>query len=353
MAERLFLRGKTWWCWGYDIDGERWQKSTKQREKAAAKIAARAITHRHASSPDQLRAQKITLERALSGLLESLEKRGREPATLRAAEYHCRHLITHLDPKRPLGTIGLDDTTPYLEKRLEEGASRHTAAKELRTLQQAWRRLAKLKMLPPCPDLVPDELGTVYTPRNRWLTQDEYAKLLAAMDPKSDGRREIDRRDYVVAWCHLGLRKSELFSIRPGDYDHARRELRVRGTKTEGADRLIPVSDVAAAVLVRRCKLDTPFPDWALGSVTRDLAAASARAGIDPVTPNDLRRTFCSWLCQRGVPERACADLLGHANTNMVRAVYGHLDRETLASAVAKLPKRTVAGVAKKPRKRK
>lgn len=353
MGDRLFLRGKTFWCWGYDIDGKRWQESTKQREKRAAELAAREIARRYAASPDRVRAQKLTLDRALTALLDSLERKGRSANTIRAAEYHCRHLITHLDRDRPLSTIDLADTTAYLEKRLAEGASRHTAAKELRTLSQAWKRLAKLKQLPPCPELAPDELGTVYTPRDRWLTREEYAKLLAAMDPKDDGRRDIDRRDYVIAWCNLGLRKSELFSIRPEDYDHARRELRVRGTKTEGADRLVPVSDDAAAVLQRRCKEAVPFPEWALGSVNRDLRAACARAKIPPVSPNDLRRTFCSWLCQRGVPERVCADLLGHANTTMVRAVYGHLDRETLAAAVAKLPRGGVAGVvATKPTNR-
>src|SRR5215813_3753697 len=36
-------------------------------------------------------------------------------------------------------------------------------------------------------------------------------------------------------------------------------------------------------------------------NVRRDLTIACQRAGIRPVSPNDLRRTFASWLKQRGV----------------------------------------------------
>jgi integrase len=336
----LYLRGRVWWCWGYDVNNVRWSESTHQREKKSAELAAREIERRYATDSTTRPREKLTLEKALKLVLDFQREAGRAPATIRATTYHAEHLMAHLKPKAPLAAITLNDTTVYLRKRLAEGADRHTVAKELRTLTQAMRRCAKLGRHLPTVDpthFVPDELGKVYTPRARWLTPEEYQALLRQLDPGADKRREHDRRDYVIAWCHLGLRKSELFDVQPQDYDAARRELRVRGTKTETADRLVPVGPVAAEVLERRCSLDKPFPVWADGSCTRDLAAACKRAGIVPVTPNDLRRTFCSWLCQAGVPERVCAELLGHANTVMVRAVYGHLDRRSMADAVAKL----------------
>jgi integrase len=68
--------------------------------------------------------------------------------------------------------------------------------------------------------------------------------------------------------------------------------------------------------------------------VRRDLGDACNRAGIDPVSPNNLRRTYASWLKQRGVDSAVVAKLLGHTSTRMVDLVYGHLADDTLAAAV-------------------
>jgi len=272
-------------------------------------------------------------------VIEYQRESGKAQATMRATAYHAQHLLGILGPSKSLSSITLADTTAYLRARLAEGASRHTVAKELRTLTQAMRRAAKLGAYVAQVDprhFVPDELGKVYTPRARWLTREEYQALLVELG-RADGRRRNDRRDYVIAWCNLGLRKSELFSIEPGDYDAVRQRLRVRGTKTDDADRLVPVNADAAEVLRRRCQRGVPFPPWSVGTCTRDLAAACRRAGIEPATPNDLRRTFCSWLCQAGVPERVCAELMGHRSTVMVRSVYGHLDQVSMAAAVERI----------------
>lgn len=379
-----------WWCWGFDAEGKRWDESTKQTDKAAAKSAARDIERRFAVDSGWKTKSRLTLKLALKLVLDYQRKANRADATVQATQYHARHLIEILGGETPLPRITLGDTTAYLEKRLKQGAHRHTISKELKTLAQAMRRAEKGGHYRPehsAVHFIPDELGTVYTPRDRWLTRAEYNALLVALaptpkdkpmarpnKPRKTARRRAerqDRRDYVVAYCHLGVRKSELFDIQPGDYNAERRELRVRGTKTEGADRQVPVNDDAAEVLARRCdpasydraQLDRlrelgtkkadetltddeavewrltnkPFPDWTDGNCTRDLAAACARAKIVKVTPNDMRRTFCSWLCQAGVPERVCAELMGHQSTVMVRSVYGHLDQRGMASAVSLL----------------
>jgi integrase len=379
------------WCWGHDVNGKRWDESTKQTDPKAAKLAAREIERRYAADPGWKAQSALTLKFAMDLVLKYQRDAKAAPATIRATEYHARHLIEILKPDTPLPAITLNDTTAYLDKRLAQGASRHTISKELKTLAQAMRRAEKRGLYRPEQSpkhFIPDELGSVYKPRDRWLTRTEYEKLLVALAPRNPARDQRitgprkraareDRRDYVIAYCNLGLRKSELFDVLPGDYDHQRRELRVRGTKTDGADRLVPVNEDVAPVLQRRCDparftreqveqlrrlvekknrrvapdeepltdeeaallqtLDKPFRDWTDGNCTRDLTKACARAGIARVTPNDLRRTFCSWLCQAGVPERVCAELMGHESTVMVRAVYGHLDREGMAAAVARI----------------
>ena len=41
-------------------------------------------------------------------------------------------------------------------------------------------------------------------------------------------------------------------------------------------------------------------------------------------TPNDLRRTFASWLKQSGQDSLVVARLMGHTSTRMVELVYGY-----------------------------
>lgn len=347
MAAKLFLRGRVWWCWGYDVDGKRWQESTHQRDRRAAELAAREIERRYAADPAHRTRSKLTLAKALEIVLDYQQQASKAPATLRATRYHAEHLIEHIDPQAPLSSITLADTTAYLRKRLAEGAHRHTIAKELRTLTQAMRRCAKLGVFVATVDprhFVPDELGKVYTPRSRWLTRAEYEALLKDLGASlTHGHRRSsqDRRDYLVVWCNVGLRKTELFDVQAGHYDAERHELFVDGTKTEEAHRIVSLNEEAEEVIARRVQAagEGPvFPVW--HTVVRDLKAACARAGIPPVTPNDLRRTFCSWLCQEGVPEALCADMMGHTSTTMVRSVYGHYDRISMAAAVGKLSKK-------------
>jgi hypothetical protein len=62
-------------------------------------------------------------------------------------------------------------------------------------------------------------------------------------------------------------------------------------------------------------------------NMNRDLAEASRRAKLPfVVTPNDLRRTFASWLIEAGVTREEVAKMLGHRGTAMVFRVYGRAD---------------------------
>lgn len=330
-SSRLYLRGKTWWAWGYDVNGKLWRESTKQRDQRAAQLAAREIERRYAVDSNAARVSKITLKIALANLLELQQKRGRASKTIEATRFHARHLIELLGADRPITSITLADTTSYYERRIEQEASPHTIHKELVALKAAWKRVAKLAGMQPPPDLKPEEMGQVYQPRERWLPRAEYVALVAALRVTAD-RTEEAREDYVTAYCFTGLRRSELFTYdRARDLDMAKRELKVWGTKTDKAERVIPLVREAYEVFARRAR----FPAW--GNSTRDLEVACRRAGIAKAGPNDFRRTFASWLCQAGVPERTAAELMGHASTAMIRAVYAHFDTPTLAAAVAKI----------------
>jgi hypothetical protein len=56
------------------------------------------------------------------------------------------------------------------------------------------------------------------------------------------------------------------------------------------------------------------------------------------VTPNDLRRTFASWMMQAGENTLTVAKLLRHSSTKMLERVYGQLADPALARAVESVP---------------
>src|SRR5690606_13130950 len=64
------------------------------------------------------------------------------------------------------------------------------------------------------------------------------------------------------------------------------------------------------------------------------LPEAAARAGLEPVTPNDLRRTHATWLINFGVDQALVSRILGHRDGTMVARVYGQVTPEQLATLV-------------------
>lgn len=70
----------------------------------------------------------------------------------------------------------------------------------------------------------------------------------------------------------------------------------------------------------------------------RELERACARAGVPRVTPNDLRRTFATWLKQKDVDSAVVAVMMGHSSTAMVDRVYGKLDEMSFQRAIASAP---------------
>lgn len=386
MAE-IYVRGRTYWCHGVDRSGKRWYRTTKVREpnKAAARQVARQIEMEIASGADHAqnasKSDRLTLEAAVILMIEAAERTERSTHTIKFLETKSRHLMRVLGATKRCSEITLTDTTAYMDQRVREHASRHTALLELRTLVQALRRAAKVGKFVPKVDplhLRPDELRGAYVPRERWLPTEELTMLLAELAP--------DRQDYVtvMAWC--GLRLSELHGVLAGDVDLKGNELRLRGTKTKGSRRRIPLAPAARETLERRAKdkkaSHVLFPEW--GNVQRDLDAAclrieaklnpgwerpQGRAGhatseratddvlptkrdvkgrppskknrvrppvpFDTVSPNDLRRTFASWLANAGVPQQQARELMGHASTAMLDKVYARLAPQTLHTAIA------------------
>lgn len=318
------------------------ERTTKCERKSDARRVA-----------DRLHAEAATAiaREPLVGALETLiglrVRQHRAHGTISKLEEKGAQLIAFFGSERDVRQLRLADTTAYVQHRRSgpRKVTDSTIAIELGVLRAALRYLRRLERYDRDPEaLWPDELPHGSGVGERFLTWPEYLQVLAAMRPEF--------RDHLVLYCATGIRFSELYAIQARNLidTGVGFELRVRGTKTVGADRTVPVSPDALEVLQRRAQA---APEGALFAVPRrDLAsqkaawaraldAACRAAKVPAASTNDLRRTFASWACDRGVPEHIVASWLGHsARSAMLRRVYLRLAQSTHAREGAKLPSR-------------
>jgi len=342
---RIYLRGKTYHCWFHDHHGKQVRKSTHQTDRALAKQAAQRIEREYLEQLDT--PPIVALENALAQYLAKCDRADRSEETLEYYLGKSKPLLRVLGPDRDINALRLFDIEGYIDQRMEEIRERKpdsdraiaTVGKELGLLRsvllymrkQRDRQGQRLYREDP-EELFPEGVIGNYVPRDRALSHAEYLAAYATLAP--------ERRDYFQAFCGLGVRDSELYRMTPGDLDLLERRVHVRGTKTRGSKRWLHPNDELWDMLVRRAAQtadDQPlFPKWR--NVRRALRGACTRANIEPVSPNDLRRTFATWQAEAGVPETVTSQLLGHTSSAMVRRVYARIGTDAKRAAMAKLP---------------
>jgi integrase len=320
----IYRRGDSpyWWTWVYE-GGKRVRVSTKCTDRKAALAAATAL-QRAAQDPASRFAHE-TVSDALAAWIE-------QPAEW--AENTVEHYGQRsMQVNAAMGDVRICDLTrehveEYVKTRLAAGASPVTVWSERRCLVAALRH-AKMRgrAAPELEPLVVRVPGWRRT-RGRWLTEDEVEKLCSELTPA--------RALWVRVAVYTGARKEEINALQWEDIDWQAGTIAIAGTKTKKSARQIPLAAPLRALLEPIQQPDGPLVvRWACPSTW--LWRVCERAGIPRCSPHDFRRTFASWLLQRGVSERHIADLLGQEGTELVRKVYGHLDLDSLRGAIAKL----------------
>jgi integrase len=345
----LYLRGSIWWA---NIRGER--VSTHCKDRPAARIA-RARLEREAADPRNAAARKTTVGDMIEHVLEDRKRaKGRlgrnTQHTLDIYERTLGHVSRILGRDTPIFDIDYEAVGRYISKREGEyHVSPHTISKELLSLRFGLRLEQANGCYPHSVDHVTRKgrFSADHTPRSRFLTWEEIPALLTSLMAglpvrvTNKPRKGSLPRARHVAWliataCRLG----ESYRAQPEDLDRQRWILHIRGTKSKNALRDIPIAApfrALASFAVEDAKPGRPmFKAW--GNIYRGLALACARAGILPVTPNDLRRTHASLLRQAGVSLDNLAPVMGHADTKLLFSTYGRTTPEALSNALESVP---------------
>ena len=327
---RLYKRGDTYWAYYSPARGQYIRTTLRTNDRDVARSRLKELEKHGTFEPAQAdptpNGPQVgkTLGAVFTEYLDAIKVE----ATREMYERKARHVERVLGADTDVGLINAEKVEDYIEAREDEEAHSHTIYKELVVLRGAFK-LFRLPMV----DWPKHKAN--YVPRKTYLSKQQFAGLMRLLPPH--------RQQWLAIACYAGLRFSELSTLTPKRIDWNLKVINVSGTKTEGARRVVPIKDELVPFLKH-----LPVTPWAASNVRRDLTRFIARVdptwptrvrnGVvepEPLTPNDLRRTFASWMVQAGVPLLVVARLLGHSTTRMVEAVYGQLDLATMRSAVA------------------
>ena len=350
---RLFERAGKWYCDIHYLNNaggtERKRVCTKisvgegkekQRSEQKARVVAIRLESTYAIRGETTK-KTTSLGECIRLLILDLERKKRAGSTIDIVDQKSEHLFRLFDPKRSIEDITYESLCNYVDTRLTEWVdkketkhvSRHTIHRELRTLRQAWRVAKKLGKVQSDPPSMP-EMGKYYEPKDRVLSQDEVKKLIMAVPSKWT--------EHLIMYLHTGCSASELEKIRGDGCNFETDMVHVPGTKTEGRDRWIPMTEETRPILLRRKKERRKgllFDTWT--GKQSGLRDACKRADIPPCSPNDLRRTYATEMANAGVPILVLQKLMGHSSGRMLEKVYAQIDAQSKKEAVKHLPQYT------------
>lgn len=322
---KLYPKRGIFYAWGYLPSGERWIESTRTRSKREAERVAVDLERDVRLRADRAAREGGSLGWALRALVDSLKAGGKAAGTIVNTDIKARHLIRVLGAELPLTSLeppqGRSVIAEYVKARVGD-AARSTIAVEVNVLRMALRVAAREgRYHGDTRQLSVTELRGAHRPRKRWLTKAEARKAIALTPPQW--------RNHVIAYLGLGVRREELYQLA----EVADGRVHVKGTKTHGADRWVPVPKHVAPLLRGAPPY---FRPWT--RISADLAKVAKDAGIEHFTVSDLRRTYTSWLLSEGVSLGVLKELLGHTSTRQIELVYGHASEASLRDAVSRLP---------------
>jgi integrase len=331
---RLFWREKSRFIQANirGADGRIAAHSTKCLDERAAVLFANE-QERIAANPRYRDAAGATLMPAIEAAQLELQRRKRAPGTIAQFTSKAGHFIRLWGADMLLSKINAVKVEEYIATRESEQGIREGSKVQPVTIKAELSKLSLILKVARHHGLFEEELVKVFPilysskhkPRKRWCTLLELQALFSHVEPYHAAHLA-----FIVA---SGARRGESQRAERTDVDWARGVVRVRGTKTEGADADVPIT-ILTEPLLRWALANAPnkegvlFRSW--HNLNRDVAAACVRAGIPRVSPNDLRRTLGKWHRNAGVIPSQIAGMLRHTTSKLAETTYATLDGEHL-----------------------
>lgn len=321
------------------IGNQRRKVSAKTKRDASAKLGALIHGDETARTADRRATVRSMLVDWQAGHLDG---RDLAPSTREAHRWGAAHLAEQIGSVK-LAMLDVHAVERALRTLSEppHSLSKASLVKVRSTLRQVLNWAERRRVIAHNP-AASAELPTsaAKAKARRALSPDELARVLAALPPALEPLARLSGR--------LGLRPGEAAGVcgdaldldgDPPALSVIRAVQLVKGRptltdhlKTKGARRTLALPadmvDALAPILAKRgaeLLFTAPGggPLWP-STVRAALADACELAGVERITPNELRHTAATHLADAGLPPHQVADVLGHATTRMLDEVYRH-----------------------------
>ncbi len=338
--KRLFDRAESRFIWAKLRNelGQIRPVSTRCTDEEAASLFCDEW-ERKAADPAYRLASEATLSTGINDFLDEVRRSKASAATIEIAECKLGHFVRLWGATWPLLRITNTEVLKFIDTREAEGVKPYTVKKELGQLK---RMLEWAKFRGTFPrdlaTVLPPNYSGQHKPKTRTPSRDEVVRLLANMP--------AHRAAHVAYLVATGARWLESVRARLVDVDMRELVITLNGSKTALARGTVPITGITwdfVVFAIEHAPGTSPlFAKWSRGSYWRDIQAACRRAGIEPLSPNDLRRAFGGWhrhaiMAGGGGKESAAEQtsiLLRHATDKLAQTTYARVTGAELGPSI-------------------
>jgi integrase len=286
--------------------------------------------------------------------------RANRPKTAAQSLQRLETLFGNLFSK-PLESIDVLAIEKWKTDRIASGTKPSTIVRDIFTLSPVLSRAVKFGKLGENILRKVDKPRLDRTPKVRYLSADEGARLRAALKArdkqmrqsrdsgnrwrKARGKELLPRlgefadhlEPAILVALNTGLRSGDLRALKWSNVNFAQKLVAVEGSDGKSAQsRYIPLNTEALAVLKRWKPQSVDDRIFPFGSFKTAWAPLLKQAQIKNFRWHDMRHDFASRLVSKGVPLNTVRELLGQGSLAMTLR-YAHLAPDHKAEAVARL----------------
>ena len=261
-----------------------------------------------------------------------------KPQTAKRERQNIALICTCAESQKPLAEItelNLTNILITLQQRVHHDGklySKSTLKKVKEILGQALQQAKRYNMIS---DNIWATLQTPTAPQKKILPLSHWQQDMIEKACQDDPQGHL-----IIFLLRTGLRRAELINLKWADYDAEAATIYIRKSKTEAGIRTVYLVKEAQQIIEAQPKRgayifyntrNTPISDSSLNRLVERLRAVTY---IDTFTCHVCRHTFVTRLCEKGVPAKAIAQIIGHAHTGYVLDIYAMLEQKELRRAI-------------------